>query len=313
MAFRSIADICKQFELDPTLDISQLIKELTKIQAKLHPDVNPNYSEKDAETLSEIEEAKKFLREHSEQHLVPISDVMEIIKLVKSESVSNKIETEIMENQITQTSLSIMKNVKTKHLPYKITAASIWALITLIWAFPSLLMQHPIIGSWVLPETLYLILTIVWLGSLLLLFPIFLFAYTSEKHAKMILEFLKSSDNQYEFFAAFRYTLEFNEKTSFTQKELTEFLYGLIFHDSFRYSNAIEQLYEMNCELFYRLNFISDKRNSLFINKRNNRFIRSQVSEIMPKISDMIIARLLEKDVITKKSERNWYDVYELN
>lgn len=305
MAFRSLADVCMRFELDPNLDISQLIKELTKIQAKLHPDVNPNYSEKDAETLSEIEEAKKFLREHSEQHLVPISDVMEIIKLVKSESVSNKIETEIMESQITQTSLSIMKNVKTKHLPYKITAASIWVLITLIWAFPSLLMEHPIIGSLVLPGTLYLILSIAWMFSLLLFFSIFLLAYTYEKHAKMLLEFLKSSDNQYQFFEAFRYTLESRGETSFTQKELTEFLFGLIFHDGFRYRYAIEQLYEMNNELFYQLKFISYKR--------NNRFILSQVSEIMPKISDMIIARLLEKEVITKKSERNWYDVYELN
>ena len=310
MIFHSKDDVCKHFDLDPTLDVSQVIKELTKIQAKLHPDVNLDYSEKDKEMLSTIDDAKNFLREKSEQHLMQVSDILEIINLVKNENNSTKKEIEIAENEIAETSLSIIKTIKHQHLPYKITTASIWSLITLIWAFPSLITEHPIISTWVLPQTLYEILTIVWIISLFALLPILFFTYIEEKHTKLVLELLKNSDNQHIFFLIFSKHLKYLNKTTFTQNDLTTFLNDLLFNSDYRLNETLHQLYETDRELIHQLNHI------LYVNDLNFRKYRrvySYATKITPKISNTIIARLLEKEVIFKKTERNWYDVYVLN
>lgn len=275
--------------IDSTLDSNSIIKELKKIQASLHPEVNPNYSDLDQEKFLLIEEAKLFLRENSGQALVPISDIVELLKTVKGEEITIQKEIDIIADKFNKSSGTIIKAIKRRHLTCKITATSIWTIITLLWAFPSVIIEHPILGRLAISEGLFLSLSLVWLVSLLAMLIVLFLTHRSERYTKSILRFLENIDNQYLLFSDFiSFSIYINDDSkTFTRKNLEEYLYNEI-----RYGNNVFRNYEykrLPTHLFYR------------------------IKEIIPQMSDMIIAHALEKGVITKISEASWYDTYLVN
>lgn len=289
MKFNSIDEICKEFNIDNTLDTDHIIKELIKRQATIHPDVNPQYSECDKETFSRIEEAKSFLRENSRQTLVPISDLLEIIKTVKNEEITVQKETAGMEEIIKKTSSDIIKSIKRIHLPSRITVTSVWTIITLIWAFPSIAMEHPLIGQLSTFDNMLLSLSILWLLSLLIMLFVLLYTYHSERYIKNTLNTLENTDNQYSLFKDFIHYLDYANPNNkeFSKKDLEEYLYTAIRNNDYLYPSYKQK--KLPNRIFFR------------------------IKEIIPKVSDMIILHALEKGVISKKIEVNWYDTYLIN
>lgn len=283
MSFNSVSEICNEFQIDPTLDDEQMIRELKKLQAEIHPDINEKFSNADAKKFTRIDEAKDYLRKRSSQALVPISDVLEIVKLINNKDIAPKRESEIIAGQIKDTSLFIVKNMKQRYLPTKITVASIWTIITLIWAFPSAVIEHPILGEFFQYNEGFFFLTLLWLCSLLIaiyvLFPI----YRIESYTKSILHHLEDINVQYSLFSQFLTTISTSSSApiEFATSDLEEFIANNIPHLS---------------------------RSTIF-----RRQICSHIKEIIPQISSMIISHALEKGVITKKNVTSWYDVYVVN
>jgi len=283
MSFISVSEICNEFQIDPNLDSEQMIRELKRLQAEMHPDINKKFSDADTQRFTRIEEAKDFLRKKSSQALVPISDVLEIVKLINNKDIATKRESEVIARQIKDTSLLIVKNMKQRYLPRKITVTSIWTIITLIWAFPSVVIEHPILGKFFEYNDGFLFLTLVWFCSLLLaiyvLFPIF----RIESYTKSILHHLEDINVQYSLFSQFLTTISTSSSApiEFASSDLEKFIANNIPHLS---------------------------RSPIF-----HRQVASHIKEIIPQISSMIISHALEKGVITKKNIASWYDVYIVN
>lgn len=235
----------------------------------------------DLEKFTDIENAKTFLRHNKQQ--TSVSDVMDIIELVKSKCVSIPKETEIIADNISKTSDVIIKTLKQRYLHRKITVASICAFITILWAFPSTITDHPILGDFFYTKKeVYCFLSYIWLITLIISIVVLLFSYRSEKFAKNILHYMQNEDSQYIFFRDFINDLSKKNKSSieFTKKDLENFLHTEILHQAAKVKIGARQL------LYF--------------------------GDIIPKISDMIIARALERSVIIKKSDSSWYDTYVL-
>ena len=73
MSFTSKAEICKKFNIDSSLDPAQIIKELTMLQAEIHPDRKLDYTDTDHVRFTLLAEAKSFLRETPEDNQAALS------------------------------------------------------------------------------------------------------------------------------------------------------------------------------------------------------------------------------------------------
>lgn len=281
MRYSSINDICIEFKIDSSKEISEIISELTKIQVSIHPDVNPNFSNKDLDTLSRIDEAKTYLRGIEKQTLVPIPDVMSIIKVIKNEDISTVQEIENAQININNTSQKLIKTIKNYYLPREITVAGVLGLISFIWAFPSTITQHPILGRIIEYETFYLFSTLLWFLVLILSLFLLSITYRNETYAKNILHDLENIDNQYHLFCKFINKL--NDSKTFTNQDFEQEL-----REKFCYNN----------------------RHSHHARYPIPKSLLASIQEIIPKISNMIILRALEKGIIVKVQQASWYDTY---
>lgn len=282
MSFTSKAEICKTFNIDSSLDPAQIIKELTMLQAEIHPDRKLDYTDTDQERFTLLEEAKSFLRETPEQTLVPVSQIVEIIKLVKSEGITQKKESEVIAEKISQTSETILRTIKHHYLPRKITVASISSIITLLWAFPSVVSEHPVLGQ--LIDVNSSLFTLLWLDALMLLSMIWFITYRAEQYTKNVLHTLENVDKQWSIFSAF-ISNSGESPVEFSSKDLEDYI----------------------------LKHISKPYKSYQSRILHRQYSLAQVSEIIPHVSDMIIARALEKGIITKLPDAGWYDKYKVN
>lgn len=320
MYLNPIEEICKEFNIDSNLDVEQIIKELTKIQATIHPDVNPDFSVEDNEKFSRIEEAKKALRKNSGETRIAVSDVLEIIKSVKYQDLEVKKESETIENDIKESSKSIIKTLKQRSLPRKITVSSIWAIITLLWAFPSMISEHPILGQLINIHNFYLFLSLVWLLALMVAIIILVYAFINETYTKNILYFLQNENNQYAIFSNFLDYSNFDEHT-FTNKKLEDFIFQKVFMDDrlwsdYRYIEIPKYPFSfLHPKTLHISNLVKRKKHYYSRYQFTNipKHLYPYIIDIIPQISNVIIARAIEKGLITKKANINWFDTYFIN
>ena len=271
MAYTSIKQICKEFGINDSMDVETIKKELTQMQKELHPDTNDNYTQQDEGQFSRITEAKEFLKRY-DTTLVPVSEIADLLQIVKKENEISKIKN--LEENLLQSIEKKVLEIKHSYLPRKITAGSVMAVITFLWAFPSALKEHPIIGQYF--ETVYdggyLILTIIWLMLVIGSIELLLITFMRESRLKHILYDLEKLNNQYKIFSWFINEIQNNE---FTQQDLEAYI---IQHVS--------------------------------VDKKISKFIRKQIEAIVPQISEMLIIRALEKGIIRKAEKVSWYDTY---
>lgn len=300
MSFNSVKDICKEFNLDESLSIEEIIAELTKIQGTLHPDKGHDICDDDTEKFTRISNAKKFLRNintsekntsDNDAQLISLSEIKDIIKLVKDIDKNVLYEADTLQNSIKNTSAQIIHNYRKKHLVPKITSAGIAAVVTFLWSFPAMITDHPVINylsttinsSSPLGDNFYLVLTYIWLMSLLLSVYTWWICYIRENHTKNILNYLENDDNQYMLFKHFIMTLMVNgnEEKTFTVPQLQEFLILEI-----------------------------EKHSHSFISKFIYKINPFELREFCEKISNIIIFKAQEKEIISKDSTKKWHDIY---
>lgn len=295
MRFNSKEEICAYFNIDPTKTEKEVIKVLTQMRVAHHPDKIGDPTDEEKDMWAEIDDAKKFLRNSDTEIMIPFSEVRDILAFTKDKGMQMASSREKLEERIQTTSQQIIKTVKVNWKPAKITSTSIAAIITLIWAFPSIITEHPILNSLRIPTRFYWHVSVVWFLSLLICCTMWLFSYLNERAIKGLLDVLKNEDNQFAIFSNFMsYHNNFdNSQKSFTIKDIEE---------------HIEEWLCYNRKKQFHPFITKTRRRSIFFNKY---FL--SVKDIIPEVSQMIITRALEKKVIVKEDTHTWYDTYIVN
>jgi len=287
MKYNSKKDICKEFNIDSTLETDDIIKELTKMQADIHPDINPNFTDEDKEKFTSIEEAKNFLRNNKSDSQIVIADLVNALQKLEGQNIIPAGTNQNLQNEVKQSADKIVKTFKKQYLPRKITTTAIAAVISLIWAFPNAMLEHPILGRLLDIDIYYLFLSALWILSLYIAVVVFLFAHSIESKVQRIMTQIQNLDYQYEIFISFiRFLRHKNAKVNeFSFEELKEYLdFSLLTHTT--------------CVKSY---------------KKIPKQLHVHILDITPQISNMIIAHALKKSIITKKNEIGWYDAYFIN
>jgi hypothetical protein len=294
MKFYSKEEICAYFNIDTNKSEKEIIKDLTRMQVELHPDKIGKQTEEEKIKYSKIDDAKSFLRSNHTEVMIPLSDVRDIISLVKNENMPLVLSRETIEEKIQNTSQKIIKNTKGTWKPMKITTTSVAIMMSAIWAFPSVITEHPILQSTRFYDEFYFALTVMWILSLIFGGFVWLIAYKKEKKVKVLLDVLKNEDVQFEIFSDFKNCCKKSKKmyNPFTIKDVEKHIKSLI------YNNGIE--------LFY---FDKTEGKKMYGSKR----CFSNISDIIPEVSQIIVARALEKNVIAKEDKNTWYDSYIFN
>lgn len=288
--YNSINEICNEFNIKDSEDIDQILRELTEIQSKLHPDNNPNIDKNNTEKYFRVSEAKNFIRKHYKQNhnLVEVSDFEELMKVVNNNSLSVILKEK--ERNLESTYETKVKQIKSSYIPKKIAVGTIIAIFSAVWAFPSVLEQNPLISRYILinNEIFYTILTIIWILVLLMSFLFLLQILKRETYFKNILSEFKGTKFQYEVFSAFAKQLiekQNSKNITFFRNELEKFILEQVL-------NKHKKPYTK--QLKYKL--------------PNN--IYSYIDELLPKLSEIIISRALSQKIIQKSESISWEDKY---
>lgn len=288
--YSSINEICNEFNIKYSDDIDRILRELTEIQSKLHPDNYPNTDKINTEKYFRVSEAKNYIRKNYKQkhNLIEVSDLEELIKTANNNSLSLILKEK--ERSLESTYETKVKQIKSSYIPKKIAVGTILAICSAIWAFPSVLEQNPLIRNSILLDntSFYSILTILWI-LILLISLLFLFKILKrETYFKNILLEFKNTKFQYEVFSAFAKKLiekQSSQNITFFKSELEEFILEQVL-------NKHKKPYTK--QLKYKL--------------PNN--IYSYIDELLPKLSEIIISRALSQKIIRKSESISWEDKY---
>lgn len=298
--FNSIEEICSEFDIEYSSDNKEIMDQLKKLQFSVHPDItNPDHSkfrdEKDAEMYYRIELAKEFIRKTKKTEIVEddkkyltVSEFEKLYSLMKPIEIN---ETKKIENEFSETCETKFKQIKYSFLPKRITIGSIMAVITFLWSFPSVLYKNPAIqflfGDMYGVDG-YAVLTIVWL-CLMFVLVIFLFVtFRRETLVENILSTFKNEKFQYEVLSLYVSNVLKGERI-IDKGEFEKFLFNEVFFDT-------------GLSIRYRY------RGKLLHNIPNS--IKTYVEELIPKLTDMIIHKALEKGLIEKSSVLSWSEKY---
>mgnify|MGYP004645814865 CR=1 FL=1 len=298
--FNSIEEICDEFKIKYSTDNKEIMDQLRKLQFSVHPDIaNPDESkfrdERDAEKYYRIEEAKEFIRRNmkaenisNDKELLTVSEFKKLYSIIKSNEIS---EVKKIENDFNETYETKFKQIKYSFLPKKITIGSIMAVITFIWSFPSVFASNPAIQllfGGMYGEVGNAILTFVWLYFMLILLIFLFITFSRETLVKNILYAFKNEKFQYEVLSLYIHN-KFGSKEIIDKGEFEKFI--------------------MNEVLYNRKSLRGHLKNTTLRNKIPNS-TKIYIEELIPKLSDMIIHKALEKGLIEKSSVLSWSEKY---
>lgn len=279
MKYQSIIEICREFNLDSSLSVEEMIDELTELQSKLHPDVNPDFSDSDLKTFSNADIAIDFLRAIRGQTMVPVSEVVDLVKNVFKNRISSIEYEEKLSDSVSKSSERIIKNVKDFYLPKKFSMISFAILISIVNVIFFLIVNSGLISDYsnYFVDLFYLFIIIFWFVSLIVLFSFFMRIIKKEIMIRRALNNLSNTDLQFEILNGF--VGERNDKDAFTRDELEDYIHEYIY------------------KKFYH---------------SYHKEVYSYTKEIAPKLVDLIVFRALKKSFITEVSD-SWSDKYIIN
>lgn len=277
MKFQSIEEIRKEFNFDSSLSEDEIIKELTKLQKKMHPDANPKDADFDVELFSKIKDAKNFLRSSNEQTGISVYDVVDLIYVLLYKKMSSIEYEDKLSERILSCSERIYKNVKDYYLPKKISLFKLVIITSFLLAIAFFIFNSSYFTSNFHHYTDYFNLTLSLYGFIVLLTSILLFINIIKKEifVKSILNEFGNTDLQFEIFQEF--IKGRNIREVFAKSDMEEFLKRCIIK---RYFGRIP-----------------------------DRNIFPYITGIAPKVTDMIIFRAINKGFISEIKD-SWNDEY---
>lgn len=279
MKYQSIKEICREFNLDASLSVEEMIDELTELQSKLHPDVNPDFSDSDLKIFSNADIAIDFLRAIRSQTMVPVSEVVDLVGKFFKNKINNIEYEEKLSERVSKSSERIVKNVKDFYFPKKFSIISFAILICIVNVIFFLIVNSGLIPDYsnYFVNLFYLFIIIFWFVSFTILFSCFMRIIKREFMIKRALNNLINTDLQFEILNGF--IGKRNNKEAFTRDELEDYINEHIYENF--YHSSYKEVY-------------------------------SYTKELAPKLADLIIFRALKKSFITEVRD-SWSDKYVIN
>ena len=300
----------------------------------MHPDKTEGNFENDddKQTFLNLQNAIKFLEKKSSKQLTihqTNTQVAEILKdFTKSKKIQHYVDIEERKSlKLANTLDSNVKNFQAKTKVPKITTVAITTVITGLWLFPNLVKDHPVLS------VLYKFnfeFSIVWLIVLLASCILWLKIKSIEATEEDIMRSYKMESTQNKMFSLFikwvqhdYQKIEFKKDHSgkyvhFTADDLTNFLIN-------RYD--LFQIYlKRNTNDTERFEFIKQIKDDEEIGyfdelqkRRNNLF--SKLKQFLPNpgeinleiaqmLTDLILQRLLTKEIISVSDKKNLSETY---
>jgi hypothetical protein len=332
MEFNTLDEIIKHFNIEFT-EGDDVKKELKNLIKKIHPDKNDGEfkSETDKTKYNEIIEALGFLELNNVTSIATKNDVAALTKVLNEIVLSKKadISEEKIERKVSTLSNFIQESIKNFHnhnSTPKITSIVIATLITALWAFPNVVKDHPLLGFLYHYNKEF---TIIWLFSLIYMGILWLqikMIEQKDEEIKCSYKLESTQNNIFSLFTTWMYgvfkNFEIREDKrrfiTFTKEDLINFLIT-------RYAFYNRKLKGMNNLTIYEIGKViketEDSETFKYQLKRKN-ISHSLFFNLLPRpgeidleianlISDLIIERLFERNVIVKVNKRSLSDIYE--
>ena len=273
-----VEEICKEFNLDTSLSVNEMIKELTKLQKAMHPDLNPNYSKSDSQKFTKINVAKDYLRTLKNQTIVPVPNVFNyLVKKTLDNNITLSEYEEKLSEKISICSDKIFKKAKDYYFPKKISVVSCAVFFSVTCVILFLIISRLISRSTLNYYMDYFIMLILifWFCIITTLFFSFVKIIKNEYLIKKAVNELGETELQFEIFKEF--ANQRNAKEKFQKNEMEDFISQYIKKRYF-YNRSFEELYPY-------------------------------INDIVPKVTDMIIFRAINKKFINELND-SWDDEY---
>jgi len=333
MNFDSLDDIIAHFKFD-TKDTEDVKKELKNLIKEVHPDRNKGEfkSDQDKTYFFEIQDALDYLEKlNPNVSLSTQNDITALTKVLTELAITKKEDTyaEIVEKKSSSLNVKLQDSINSFHKlnsSPKITGIVASTIITALWAFPSVVKEHPLL------KILYNCnkeFTIVWIFSLVFMGVLWLKIKSSERYDAEIKRSYKLESTQNYIFTLFirwmkanhiNYEIINNKRiVTFSKDDLINFLTsrfrylqrrlkGRVTVSSYEMEKEIKQIEESG---EFEREVHRQRRLSPFTFFSNFLPIPGEIDlEIAQLICDLIIERLTTKGVITKSESKSLSDKF---
>lgn len=279
MNYKSIDEIKNKFNINSD-DINLILLELKELRVKCHPDNTNGEFESDVakEYYHSIESAIKFLT-NSSQTSMTINEVSSLVNsILEKQHYDNKKQEEILKNEVTIRNKDFKNKIKTP----RITSISITVLLGALWTFPDQISSHPVLSKYIdVTSNKFLSM---WLCLALCTIAIWVFTKRQNRYLHKQLRALESESYQNYLFRQFVHTIGYN--TVFSKDDFIRLL--------------VKREHE-------------DRKIRLRLILRGYYPITIINHEIANTLSEIIIPKALNKNVIRRVDSRLLTDYYTVN
>jgi hypothetical protein len=337
MKFNSITEIKSHFHLEGS-DDKLIKKKLKRIIRNNHPDKNGGEfkNDIDEQLYHEAKDALDCLNKQDQLVISPnnadnltlaVSQALKALALTKEENAKER----ILENTESNLTNKIQQSIIAYHNKYsapKITSIAIATVLTGLWIFPNAIKDNPLLSQL---SNYYKELTVLWLISLMFNGYLWMRIKFLEKQDEQIKKNYKLESTQNKIFNIFilwEYIIDdkysFREDTlviNFNKEMLMDFLIRryTYFNDRFHHLGPIDIWLHKDeiKDIERKFRDYSDRKHD-----QKTAFASIAIGSFMPMpgeidielaetICDLIIGRLVSKNIISRLNDKQLSDTYE--
>lgn len=334
MEFSSIDEIKDYFGIE-TDDIEEIRKQLKNMLTELHPDKNGGEyrNGKQQRDYEEVSNAINLIDNSNTSLVLTRSEWTNVLQKIENLAIFKTKNDFITEDEIykqldTSINTSVIKFQK-KHFSYRVSSLVTAAIITTLWAFPSIIEEHRILRRIIFPDSVGF--TAFWLTSLALTSFIWLYAKKNEKKDNVIKKSYNLESIQNSIFklflawlrSAYPHSIDYNTEIhkhiySFTKDDIVNFV--LNYYKPF-YREFNSDLSRTDFDLYQTVNqfFDKDKERVIDFSKQYRRSQRLLLIfkepgeidiELSQKIAEVIIGKLVTRKLVKLSDKKTFSETY---
>lgn len=303
MEFRSIDQIKSEFGLGAASN-EELRRSLVKQLADMHPDkTNGEFkttAQRDA--YEKVKRALDFMDKSQSSNLVRIDDVKELIRVLRADEKVGENVIERYKSSLERSfSLSRERIIGRYRIP-KLSLTTATGITTFLWAFPKLIVEHPILGKIVDPANLTF--TMLWFCLVLLTGGLWALSFLIDHSEKRLHRLLSNEEFQNELFNKFieLCNADFRKndrgESIFSKTHLVKFIRYCPFRGGLNpFSGMMYPIRSGLRSLGERVYLVSGPVDPA----------------VAQDLAELILRRAVEKEVIARDPQKSLSDLYRIN
>ncbi len=331
MEFESIEHIKEFFGIEED-DIKEITKEIKKRLTKVHNDKsNGEYkSGTQKRDHEELTDALNFIKGNNTEititqgQWVELKSRIEELELLKNTSVPENVEKRVTELRKSVQASGV--NFTKKHFSFKLTSLIIGSVLSALWFFPNMVEGNPMLNRIINQN--YLVYTIVWVCAVIFISFLWVIVRRIEVKDARIRKKYVVETVQHQMFKLFLAWLrkayydkhDYNSDLSistykFNKDDLLNFILN--------YYPILNHRYEAHLglelhDLYFTITKDYEREEILALSNSSAGFFRRFFGvpgeidiELAQELTDIIMARLIERNVITKIGGNTFSDIFE--